>query len=147
LQRQVAASAHQKRGQVRTSRLAFSGAMTRVGRLRGVPNGDNRRCIERRPRRGNQEALNMKIGSRYVGFRRNKLGRLVLRIAKDERGAQMVEIALGIALMAAIAGFGLLILGSNLGTFFQATGSKIGPAAVPNQSSGGAPLPTNMPAP
>jgi len=84
----------------------------------------------------------MKIGSRYVGFRRNKLGRLVLRIAKDERGAQMVEIALGIVLMAAIAGFGMLILGSNLGTFFESVGNKIGQAAIP-----AAPAPAPAPAP
>lgn len=83
----------------------------------------------------------MKIGSRYVGFRRNKFGRLILRIAQDERGAQMVEIALGIVLMAAIAGFGLVILGGNLGAFFERVGNEIGKAAIP-----AAPAPAPAPA-
>ncbi len=84
----------------------------------------------------------MKIVSRYVGFRRNKFGRLFLRLGKDEKGAQMVEIALGIALMAAIAGFGLVFLGNALGNFFKTTSSAIGPASIPNQSSpqGGPPI-------
>ncbi len=77
----------------------------------------------------------MKIGSRYVGFRRNKFGRLILRLGKDEKGAQMVEIALGIALMAALAGFGLVFLGNALGNFFKTTAGNIGPAAIPNQTS------------
>ncbi len=77
----------------------------------------------------------MKIGSRYIGFRRNKFGRLILRLGKDEKGAQMVEIALGIALMAAIAGFGLVFLGDALANFFKDVGGKIGPAAVPSQTS------------
>ena len=86
----------------------------------------------------------MKIGSHRVGFRRNKFGRLVLRLGKDEKGAQMVEIALGIALMAALAGFGLVFLGNALGFFFEQTAGSIGPASVPTQQTPGGTGPSNV---
>jgi Flp pilus assembly pilin Flp len=79
----------------------------------------------------------MKIGSRSVGFRRNKFGRLILRIAKDERGMEMVEYALGIALMAAVAGFGLLFLGNAVHDWFQTAGNAFAPGAqFPSQPTG-----------
>ncbi len=71
----------------------------------------------------------MKIGSYRVGFRRNKFGRLFLRLGKDEKGAQMVEIALGIALMAAVAGFGLVFLGESLATWFATAAGALAPGA------------------
>lgn len=79
----------------------------------------------------------MKIGSRSVGFRRNKFGRLILRIAKDERGMEMVEYALGIALMAAVAGFGLLFLGNAVEGWFNTAGNSFSPGAqFPSQPAG-----------
>ena len=89
----------------------------------------------------------MKIVSRYVGFRRNKFGRLILRIAKDERGMEMVEYALGIALMAAVAGFGLVILGTAVQGWFTTAGNSFQPgAAFPQQPAGLGPAPAPAPA-
>ena len=58
-----------------------------------------------------------------------------LRLMKDDSGLHSVEIALGIALIAAIAGFGMIALGDGIGTFFQTTGEGFAPGTqMPDQS-------------
>ena len=59
----------------------------------------------------------------------------ILRLLKDDSGLHSVEIALGIALIAAIAGFGMVALGDGIGTFFDTTGSSFAPGSdLPDQS-------------
>jgi Flp pilus assembly pilin Flp len=78
----------------------------------------------------------LRIGSRRFGFRRNKWGRLFLQITKDERGIESVEVALSIALIAAVAGFGMVFLGEAVGNWFVQAGNDFTPgAAFPSQPS------------
>jgi Flp pilus assembly pilin Flp len=76
----------------------------------------------------------VRIGSR-LKFGRNKWGRLTYRIIKDSRGMESVEVALSIALIAAVAGFGMVFLGDKLSTWFHSAGSAFDPGAkMPSQS-------------
>ena len=75
------------------------------------------------------------IGSRKIGFGRNKWGRLALRIINDDRGMESVEVALSIALIAAVAGFGMVFLGDALGEWFEDAGTSFSTQAqMPSQS-------------
>lgn len=51
----------------------------------------------------------------------------ILRLLKDDSGLHSVEIALGIALIAAVAGFGMIALGEGIGNFFADTGENFTP--------------------
>lgn len=56
---------------------------------------------------------------------RNKWVRTFLKIAKDDRGMESVEVALSIALIAALAGIGMIILGQGLQAYFTDAGTEI----------------------
>ena len=77
----------------------------------------------------------VRIGSRKIALGRNKWGRLALRIARDDRGMESVEVALSIALIAAVAGFGMVFLGDALGRWFEEAGTSFSSdAQFPSQS-------------
>ena len=58
----------------------------------------------------------------------------LVRLLKDDSGLHSVEIALGIALIAAIAGFGMIALGDGINTFFTTTGENFAPGTdMPSQ--------------
>ncbi len=61
-----------------------------------------------------------------VGLITQKIGlrRLLRRVVKDDRGMESVEVALSIALIAAVAGFGMVILGDALATWFNEAGES-----------------------
>lgn len=62
------------------------------------------------------------------------------RFARDKRGAQAVEIALGIVLIALVAGLGMATLGNQLGVFFKDVGTDIATNAPdPNPNLNGLP--------
>lgn len=64
-----------------------------------------------------------------------KFKKLAVRLAKDESGMESVEVALSIALIAAIAGFGMVFLGDALANWFQSAGQTFDSGAVmPSQS-------------
>jgi Flp pilus assembly pilin Flp len=67
----------------------------------------------------------VRIGSRRLKFERNKWGRLTFRVLRDSRGMESVEVALSIALIAAIAGFGMLFLGNSLSNWFYHAGTQL----------------------
>ena len=54
-----------------------------------------------------------------------RLGSVLVRLAKDESGMESMEVALGIALVAAIAGFGMIVLGDALANFFDRAASSL----------------------
>jgi Flp pilus assembly pilin Flp len=60
-----------------------------------------------------------------------RLGSLIVRLARDERGMESMEVALGIALVAAIAGFGMIVLGDALANFFSRAGSSLDAVTFP----------------
>lgn len=65
-------------------------------------------------------------------FPRNAIRRLFL----DDSGMESVEVALSIALIAAIAGFGMLFLGDALANWYGSAGSSLAPGAqMPQQST------------
>lgn len=58
------------------------------------------------------------------------------RLVKDDSGLHSVEIALGIALIAAIAGFGMVTLGNAIGGWFEQTGENFTPGStLPSQDT------------
>ena len=61
------------------------------------------------------------------------------RLARDDRGSQATEIALGIVLIALVAGLGMVEFGEDLGQFFVDTGAQIDAA-----SAGAVPVPTPL---
>jgi Flp pilus assembly pilin Flp len=71
----------------------------------------------------------VRIGSRKFSFGRNKWGRLLVRMARDERGMESVEVALSIALIAAVAGFGMVFLGNSLKNWYTQAGSSFSPGS------------------
>ena len=75
----------------------------------------------------------VRIGS--LKFGRNKWGRLTYKIIKDSRGMESVEVALSIALIAAVAGFGMVFLGQSLHDWFISAGSTFAPGATMPQQS------------
>jgi len=63
------------------------------------------------------------------------------RLARDDRGSQATEIALGIILIALVAGLGMVEFGEDIAQFFVDTGDEIDKASagalpVPNAPSG-----------
>ena len=48
-------------------------------------------------------------------------------LLRDDRGMETLEVALGIALFAAIAGFGFFALGDSLANYFAAMGQQFAP--------------------
>jgi Flp pilus assembly pilin Flp len=65
-----------------------------------------------------------------IGF-----GWILRRLVKDERGMESVEVALSIALIAAVAGFGMVFLGDALGEWFEDAGTSFSTTAqMPSQS-------------
>jgi Flp pilus assembly pilin Flp len=63
-----------------------------------------------------------------------KLMNAASRLLRDDEGAQAVEIALGIVLIALTAGLGMVVLGNALGQAFFDIGTSVSttsPAAVP----------------
>ena len=59
---------------------------------------------------------------------------IFIRMLKDDSGLHSVEIALGIALIAAVAGFGMITMGDAIATFFDTTGASVSPGAdIPGQ--------------
>ena len=63
------------------------------------------------------------------------------RLVRDDKGSQATEIALGIVLIALVAGLGMVEFGEDLAEFFEATGNSIA-----NASPGGVPVPNaNVP--
>jgi len=62
----------------------------------------------------------------------------IRRLVIEDDGMESVEIAFSIGLIAAIAGFGMIILGDALFEFFDDAGSGINTASFPNQSGSGA---------
>jgi len=61
------------------------------------------------------------------------------RLARDDRGSQATEIALGIVLIALVAGLGMVEFGEDLAQFFVDTGDQIDEAAP-----GGVPTPNGI---
>ena len=61
------------------------------------------------------------------------------RLVRDDRGSQATEIALGIVLIALVAGLGMVEFGEDLGQFFVDTGAQIDAA-----NPGGVPTPTPL---
>ena len=58
------------------------------------------------------------------------------RLVRDDKGSQATEIALGIVLIALVAGLGMVEFGEDLAQFFVDTGDQIDKA-----SPGGVPIP------
>ena len=58
------------------------------------------------------------------------------RLVRDDKGSQATEIALGIVLIALVAGLGMVEFGEDLAQFFVDTGAQID-----NASPGGVPTP------
>ena len=58
------------------------------------------------------------------------------RLVRDDRGSQATEIALGIVLIALVAGLGMVEFGEDLAEFFEKTGNSNAAA-----SPGGVPVP------
>ncbi len=54
--------------------------------------------------------------------------------AKSDQGGPATEAALLLALVAAIAGFGMLFLGDALSTFYKDAGDALSSATMPDQS-------------
>ena len=52
------------------------------------------------------------------------------KLIKDDSGMHSVEIAFGIALIAAVAGFGMVVLGDAIADFFADTGEGFNPGAT-----------------
>ncbi len=63
-----------------------------------------------------------------------KIRTFVKRILKSEDGGPATEAALLLALVAAIAGFGMISLGDSLSTFYTDAGTDIQTADWPNQT-------------
>lgn len=83
----------------------------------------------------------VRIGSR-LKFGRNKWGRLTYRVIRDNSGMESVEVALSIALIAAVAGFGMIFLGEQLNSWFHQAGSAFDPGAkMPKQACTTSPCP------
>lgn len=60
----------------------------------------------------------------------------LIRLAKEEAGGPATEAALLLALVAAIAGFGMVVLGDSLANFFTTAGSSFAPGtAFPSQQN------------
>ena len=65
-----------------------------------------------------------------------KIGNFVKRFAKNEDGAGIVEYALLIVLIGAVASFGLVFLGDTLASFFGETAANFAtPANFADQST------------
>ncbi len=65
-----------------------------------------------------------------------KFRSFVIRLARDEAGGPATEAALLLALVAAIAGFGMVTLGDSLANFFNTAGNSFDPgAAFPSQGN------------
>ena len=65
-----------------------------------------------------------------------KFRSFVIRLVKDEAGGPATEAALLLALVAAIAGFGMITLGDSLANFFQTAGESFAPGAqFPSQGN------------
>jgi Flp pilus assembly pilin Flp len=65
-----------------------------------------------------------------------KIFSALTRVVRDEKGSQATEIALGIVLIALVAGLGMVEFGEDLAQFFVDTGDQID-----NASPGGVPTP------
>ena len=52
-------------------------------------------------------------------------GSSLARFVRDDRGMESVEVALGIALVAAIAGFGMVMLGDALAAWFETAANEM----------------------
>ncbi len=64
-----------------------------------------------------------------------KIRTFLKRFSKNEDGGPATEAALLVALVAAIAGFGMVALGDSLAAFFTDVGENLqGPNSIPNQS-------------
>jgi len=64
-----------------------------------------------------------------------KIRTFVKRFAKNDDGGPATEAALLLALVAAIAGFGMVILGDALSTFYSNAGAAFSPGSqFPDQS-------------
>ncbi len=65
-----------------------------------------------------------------------KIRTFLKRFAQSDEGGPATEAALLLALVAAIAGFGMIFLGEALSTFYEAAGSSFSPGAqFPTQPS------------
>jgi Flp pilus assembly pilin Flp len=72
----------------------------------------------------------VRLITQKIGF-----GWTLRRLVKDERGMESVEVALSIALIAAVAGFGMVFLGDALAAWFNTAGSSFSPTAqFPSQT-------------
>ncbi len=58
----------------------------------------------------------------------------VRRLVVNDDGMESVEIAFSVGLIAAIAGFGMIVLGDALFDFFESAGGGISTAQFQNQS-------------
>ena len=59
----------------------------------------------------------------------------LIRLAKDDSGMETMEVALGLALMALIAGFGYFALGDSLANFFADTGNAVPGPQFPDRAT------------
>ena len=59
----------------------------------------------------------------------------IRRLLVEDDGMESMEIAFSMGLIAAIAGFGMIILGDALFDFFEDAGGDIAPADFPSQSA------------
>jgi len=67
-------------------------------------------------------------------MRGNRKG-LIRRLMMNDDGMESMEIAFSIGLIAATAGFGMIVLGDALSTFFTDAGGDTAPANIPNQTN------------
>ncbi len=66
-----------------------------------------------------------------------KIRTFLKRFAQSDEGGPATEAALLLALVAAIAGFGMIFLGEALSTFYEAAGTSFSPGAqFPSHPSG-----------
>ncbi len=66
-----------------------------------------------------------------------KIRTFLKRFAQSDEGGPATEAALLLALVAAIAGFGMIFLGEALSTFYEAAGTSFSPGAqFPQQPAG-----------
>ncbi len=66
-----------------------------------------------------------------------KIRTFLKRFAQSDEGGPATEAALLLALVAAIAGFGMIFLGEALSTFYEAAGESFSPGAQFPQQPGG----------
>jgi Flp pilus assembly pilin Flp len=82
--------------------------------------------------------LRLAVSKKHKGIYAMTIFSALTRVVRDDKGSQATEIALGIVLIALVAGIGMVQFGDSLADFFQKTAVQID-GASPN----GVPTPVN----